>query len=74
MTMFGCCTQLSFVLRGKNFTSAGWFVEEQWRENCCISDMTILELPYSAENSNYPYGWVYAWVKQTLWNAEQLIG
>jgi len=41
-----------FFLRGKlNFNQ---FVEEQWRECCCISEVTILELRFGAENSNDP--------------------
>jgi len=39
-------------LRGKlNFNQ---FVEEQWRKSCCISEVTVLELRYGAENSNNP--------------------
>jgi len=41
-----------FYLRGKlNFNQ---FVEEPWRERCCISEVTLLELRYGAENSNHP--------------------
>ena len=41
-----------FYLRGKlNFNQ---FFEKAWRESCCISEVTILELRYGAENSNYP--------------------
>jgi len=41
-----------FYLRGKlNFNQ---FVEGQWRESCCISEVTVLELRYGAENSNNP--------------------
>ena len=41
-----------FYLRGKlNFSQ---FVEEQWWECCCISEVTVLELRYGAENSNHP--------------------
>ena len=39
-------------LRGKlNFNQ---FVEEQWRECCCVSEVTVLELRFGAENSNNP--------------------
>jgi len=38
-----------FYLRGKY-----QFAEAQWRENCCISEITVLELRYGAENSNNP--------------------
>lgn len=38
-----------FYLRGKH-----QFVEEQWRKICCISEVTVLELRYGAENSNNP--------------------
>ena len=39
-------------LRGKlNFNH---FVEGQWRESCCISEVTVFELRYGAENSNNP--------------------
>ena len=41
-----------FYLRGKlNFNQ---FISVPWRENCCISEITILELRYGAENSNQP--------------------
>ena len=41
-----------FYLRGKlNFNS---FIKDSWREDCCISEVTILELRYGAENSNNP--------------------
>jgi len=41
-----------YFLRGKlNFNN---FVEGEWRKNCCISEVTVLELRYGAENSNYP--------------------
>ena len=41
-----------FYLRGKlNFNQ---FVEAPWRNSCCISEATILELRYGAENSNNP--------------------
>ena len=37
-------------LRGKlNFNQ---FVKERWRECCCVSEVTVLELRYGAENSN----------------------
>ena len=38
-----------FYLRGKH-----QFAEVHWRENCCISEITVLELRYGAENSNNP--------------------
>ena len=38
-----------FYLRGKH-----QFAEVQWRESCCISEVTVLELRYGAENSNNP--------------------
>ena len=38
-----------FYLRGKLP-----FAEKQWREGCCISEVTVLELRYGAENSNNP--------------------
>ena len=38
-----------FYLRGKH-----QFAEKKWRECCCISDVTLLELRYGAENSNNP--------------------
>ena len=41
-----------FYLRGKlNFNQ---FLSEPWRKKCCISEITILELRYGAENSNNP--------------------
>jgi len=41
-----------FYLRRKlNFNH---FVKEQWREDCCISEVTVLELRFGAENSNNP--------------------
>ena len=41
-----------FYLRGElNFNQ---FVEKQWKESCCISEVTVLELRYGAENSNNP--------------------
>ena len=41
-----------FYLRGKlNFNQ---FIKDSWRDNCCISEVTILELRYGAENSNNP--------------------
>jgi tRNA(fMet)-specific endonuclease VapC len=41
-----------FFLRGKlNFNE---FVKGKWRENCCISEVTVLELHFGAENSNNP--------------------
>jgi len=41
-----------FYLRGK--LQFHHFVEEPWRESCCISEVTVLELRYGAENSNHP--------------------
>ena len=41
-----------FYLRGKLHFNQ--FVEEPWRESCCISEVTVLELRYGAENSNHP--------------------
>jgi len=41
-----------FFLRGK--LDFNQFVEEQWRDCCCISEITVLELRYGAENSNNP--------------------
>jgi len=41
-----------FYLRGKLHFNQ--FVEEPWRECCCISEVTVLELRYGAENSNHP--------------------
>ena len=39
-----------FYLRGKlNFNQ---FISESWRKSCCISEITVLELRYGAENSN----------------------
>ena len=38
-----------FYLRGKL-----QFPEKQWWESCCISEVTLLELRYGAENSNNP--------------------
>jgi len=41
-----------FFLRGiLNFNQ---IVEQQWRECCCISEVTVLELRFGAENSNDP--------------------
>jgi tRNA(fMet)-specific endonuclease VapC len=41
-----------FYLRGKlNFNE---FSKGQWRESCCISEVTVLELHFGAENSNNP--------------------
>jgi len=41
-----------FFLRGNlNFNH---FVEGRWRESCCISEVTVLELRYGAKNSNNP--------------------
>jgi tRNA(fMet)-specific endonuclease VapC len=41
-----------FFLRGKlNFNE---FVESKWRESCCVSEITVLELYFGAENSNNP--------------------
>ena len=41
-----------FFLRGK--LNINQFAGEQWRECCCISEVTVLELRYGAENSNNP--------------------
>jgi tRNA(fMet)-specific endonuclease VapC len=41
-----------FYLRGT--LQFNRFVEEPWRETCCISEVTVLELRYGAENSNVP--------------------
>jgi len=41
-----------YFLRGKlNFSL---ILGKHWRENCCISEVTVLELRYGAENSNNP--------------------
>jgi tRNA(fMet)-specific endonuclease VapC len=41
-----------FYLRGKlNFNE---FVQNNWREHCCVSEVTVLELHFGAENSNNP--------------------
>ena len=41
-----------FHLRCKlNFNQ---FVDNPWRDICCISEVTVLELRYGAENSNQP--------------------
>jgi tRNA(fMet)-specific endonuclease VapC len=42
-----------FYLRGK--LQFNHFVEETWRESCSISEVTVLELRYGAENSNNPH-------------------
>jgi tRNA(fMet)-specific endonuclease VapC len=47
-----------FFLRGK--LDFNQFVEDKWRECCCISEVTILELRYGAENSNNPQKHHYA--------------
>ena len=41
-----------FYLRGK--LDFNQYVEVPWRESCCISEVTVLELRYGAENSNNP--------------------
>jgi len=41
-----------FYLRGK--LDFNRLVEEPWRDVCCISEVTVLELRYGAENSNHP--------------------
>ena len=41
-----------FFLRGK--LDFNQFVEDYWKECCCISEVTVLELRYGAENSNNP--------------------
>ncbi|MDR0865837.1 MAG: PIN domain-containing protein [Candidatus Symbiothrix sp.] len=41
-----------FFLRGKlNFNE---FIKGEWRESCCISEVTVLELHFGAANSNNP--------------------
>jgi len=41
-----------FYLRGKlNFSQ---MTASDWRSSCCVSEITILELYYGAENSNNP--------------------
>jgi tRNA(fMet)-specific endonuclease VapC len=41
-----------FFLRGKlNFNE---FIGDKWRESCCVSEITVLELRFGAENSNNP--------------------
>lgn len=41
-----------FYLRGKlNFSQ---ILTSDWRSNCCVSEITVLELYYGAENSNNP--------------------
>ena len=42
-----------FFLRGK--LDFNRFAEKKWRECCCISEVTVLELRYGAENSNNPH-------------------
>ncbi|MDR1938189.1 MAG: PIN domain-containing protein [Tannerellaceae bacterium] len=41
-----------FYLRGQ--LRLDEFVKGKWREHCCISEVTVLELYFGAENSNYP--------------------
>jgi len=41
-----------FHLRGK--LNLEKIIEEKGRENCFISEMTVLELRFGAENSSYP--------------------
>jgi len=41
-----------YYLRGK--LDFGRFVEGRWRECCCISEVTVLELRYGAGNGNNP--------------------
>ena len=41
-----------YFLRGK--LNLNNFVKGQWRDGCCISEVTVLELRYGAENSNNP--------------------
>ena len=41
-----------FYLRGKLHFNR--FVEEPWQKSCCISEVTVFELRYGAENSNHP--------------------
>jgi tRNA(fMet)-specific endonuclease VapC len=40
------------MLRGKLDFSR--YVEKPWRECCCISEVSVLELRYGAENSSNP--------------------
>ena len=47
-----------YFLRGKLDFSR--FVERPWRECCCISEVTVLELRYGAENSSNPQKHHYA--------------
>jgi tRNA(fMet)-specific endonuclease VapC len=41
-----------FYLRGQ--LSFDKFIKDEWRESCCVSEVTMLELYYGAENSNNP--------------------
>ena len=41
-----------FFLRGKLNLAA--IIQEKGRENCCLSEITIVELRYGAENSDIP--------------------
>jgi tRNA(fMet)-specific endonuclease VapC len=41
-----------FYLRGQ--FSFDKFIKGKWREHCCISEVTMLELYFGAENSNNP--------------------
>jgi tRNA(fMet)-specific endonuclease VapC len=41
-----------FYLRGKLNLSE--FTQSKWRDCCCISEVTMLELHFGAENSNNP--------------------
>ena len=41
-----------FFLRGK--FNLAWHLREKGRENCFISEITIIELRYGAENSDNP--------------------
>ena len=45
-------TTCVFFLRGK--LNLDGIIKEKGRENCYISEITILELRYGAENSQYP--------------------
>ena len=41
-----------FFLRGKHHLNE--IIEEKGLENCCVSEITVLELRYGAENSHNP--------------------
>jgi tRNA(fMet)-specific endonuclease VapC len=42
-----------FYLRGQ--LRLDEFTEGRWREYCCISEVSVLELYFGAENSNHPH-------------------